>query len=286
MKKSLLLLLIFINVNVFGQKLNCNGFKMVSKIEIEKNDIKGILFQTKEYKFSYDKKKHLISVDCVVKEYMGKAQNCVSTKHIVLKQNKNELRRIDYMDNIIDKSCIYRYDLENSIIIRSGETYQPDLDGWNGDIRNKYSYNNGLLTEITKQWFGKFRNESEYEMLPERYHYIISYVNGNPYSKNKNYNREVYYDGLYDDTNVNLNAFVWDKPGHISITDEFIEICTEWIPFKSNNLLKFSGIGDNQNGIYNVIDYEYDELGNIEFVFMRNSVSDIVNRKIQITYLY
>jgi hypothetical protein len=282
MKKIILFITLFVSVAVFGQKINNNGLKVVSNIDIEKIDINGLIYQTKNYSFSYNKNSSLMMVDCVVKEYMGKSQKCVSVKHINIKRTKNNIIRNDYDD----KTCIYRYDFNDNIIIRSGETYRPDLYGWVTDIRNIYDYENGLLTEITRHWFGKYKNRLEYEKSSERYHYIIDYIDGNPYSKNNNYEREVYYDDLFDDTNVNLNALVWDKMGQIIINDNFIELCTEWMPFKSNNLLKYSGIGDNQNGDYNIMTYMYDNNENIEYVFVKSNKNDLINRRIHIKYLY
>lgn len=286
MKKFILFLSVFVSISVFSQKLNSNGFKMVSEIRVEKIDISDEVYETRIYTLLYDNKERLTLLDCLIKDF-SVFKNNPSIKHIIIKHTKDEIYRKDYSGS--DKNynaCKYRYDIEDGFILRSGKTYQADENGWITDIRDKYSYENGLLTGISRHWFGKYRNERNFEHSTERYIYSIEYVDGNPYSKNRNFERETYYDELYDDTNININSLVWDKLGQISVTDDYIELCTEWIPFKSNNLIKCSGIGDNMNGKYNLISYEFDENGNIGTILVKSSSNERIKRRIHLSYVY
>ena len=284
MKQFVLFLISFLTVAVYGQKVNSNGEKMVSKLVMDKITVKGKVYETRTYNFSYNSKNRLIAINCDVKAYSG--NRCAYTRRIIMENNGTSLKRKDYLDGKIDNTVTYRYKVDNWVITGSSRTHLPTEDNNIVDIRTVYKYQNGRLNEILLRWYVTNKDVINWSPLKERYHYNIDYKDGNPYSANREKQREYFYEDLVNDTNINLHALLWDKQGLITISNEDMEYFTEWIPFKSYNLLEKNRFGDRSYDIHTDIDYDFDEVGNLKNAYLKMMGSDVINEKITITYLY
>lgn len=277
------LLVLFCTVS-HAQKRNANGEKMVSKLVMDKITVKGKVYETRTYNLSYNSKNRLIAINCDVKAYSG--SRCVYTRRIIMENNGTSIKRKDYLDGKIDNRVTYKYKVDNWVITGSNRVHLPDADNDIVDIRTVYKYQNGRLNEILLRWYVTNKDVINWSPLKERYHYNIDYKDGNPYSANREKQREYFYEDLVNDTNINLHALLWDKTGQITIDNIDMEYFTEWVPFKSYNLLEKSCIGDEPYDSHTDIDYDFDEVGNLKNAYLKMAGSDVINRKITITYLY
>lgn len=277
MKKLVILLLSAVALQCFGQKLNCRGEKVVSNLEIEKTDKFGAVYEKRSIKFEYD-------LDFNLKSLSMRTENRTSVNSATIKLSNGVLKWIrtdDFKRN---------YRLDGRIITALNDLYLPDSEGRIADIRDNFTYKNGLLTEITRKWYGKYLGDDEFFPFTDTDHLFIEYIDGNPYSISKKLTdgtrREGYYANYVNDTNINIQALVWDKPGPIIVDMDYVELCTEWVPFKSKNLISHSGYGDAYNGEYCEISYDFSDDGNIMTLYGKSTKSDVVNCVIRFGYLY
>lgn len=299
MKKVLFFILCLLSVNLYSQRLNSDGLKMVSKLTVsgttnyeaefiyEKNHLKKLIFTYIEKNFNSDNN---VYKDILIKEY-----NTINQKSYLNGKPYNEY---EYKYQFNDDSRLVHFDVyqyapmekifkhtNDFIYINNTICEIQKYSSWIED--EKWCYDPGIDVDIIEYkeniWnlIWKYRNLSneqrkKYAPLYTEDEFIESKENLE--EMNYGYIRTFEYSNITNDVNISLNGLFEIKKMHMSNNGSSLTnilYFTEWVGVREAYLATKLSIG---RKVYDII-YKYDTKGNIIEVSYGNK------KKIRIEYV-
>ena len=299
MKKVLFFILCLLSVNLYSQRLNSDGLKMVSKLTVsgttnyevefiyEKNHLKKLIFTYIEKKFNSDNN---VYKDILIKEY-----NTINQKSYLNGKPYNEY---EYKYQFNDDSKLVHFDVyqyapmekifkhtNDFIYINDTICEIQKYSSWIED--EKWCYDPGIDVDLIEYkeniWnlIWKYRNLSneqreKYAPLYTEDEFIES--KDNLEEMNYGYIRTFEYSNIRNDVNISLNGLFEIKKMHMSNNGSSLTnilYFTEWVGIREAYLATKLSKG---RKVYDII-YKYDTKGNIIEVSYGNK------KKIRIEYV-
>ena len=283
MKKVLFFILCLLSVNLYSQRLNSDGLKMLSKLTVsgttnyevefiyEKNHLKKLIFTYIEKKFNSDNN---VYKDILIKEY-----NTINQKSYLNGKPYNEY---EYKYQFNDDSKLVHFDVyqyapmekifrcTNDFIYINDTIYEiQKYSSWIED--EKWCYDPGIDVDFIEYreniWnlIWKYRNLSteqrkKYAPLYTEDEFIES--KDNLEEMNYGYIRTFEYSNIRNDVNISLNGLFEIKNMHMSNNGSSLTnilYFTEWVGVREAYLATKLSIG---RKVYDIT-YKYDTKGNI-----------------------
>ena len=283
MKKVLFFILCLLSVNLYSQRLNSDGLKMLSKLTVsgttnyevefiyEKNHLKKLIFTYIEKKFNSDNN---VYKDILIKEY-----NTINQKSYLNGKPYNEY---EYKYQFNDDSKLVHFDVyqyapmekifrcTNDFIYINDTIYEiQKYSSWIED--EKWCYDPGIDVDFIEYreniWnlIWKYRNLSteqrkKYAPLYTEDEFIES--KDNLEEMNYGYIRTFEYSNIRNDVNISLNGLFEIKKMHMSNNGSSLTnilYFTEWVGVREAYLATKLSIG---RKVYDIT-YKYDTKGNI-----------------------
>lgn len=299
MKKVLFFILCLLSVNLYSQRLNSDGLKMVSKLTVsgttnyeveflyEKNHLKKLIFTYIEKNFNSDNN---VYKDILIKEY-----NTINQKSYLNGKPYNEY---EYKYQFNDDSKLVHFDVyqyapmekifrcTNDFIYINDTIYEiQKYFSWIED--EKWCYDPGIDVDFIEYreniWnlIWKYRNLSneqrkKYTPLYTEDEFIES--KDNLEEMNYGYIRTFEYSNIRNDVNISLNGLFEIKKMHMSNNGSSLTnilYFTEWVGIREAYLATKLSIG---RKVYDIT-YKYNTKGNIIEVSYGNK------KKIKIEYV-
>lgn len=283
MKKVLFFILCLLSVNLYSQRLNSDGLKMLSKLTVsgttnyevefiyEKNHLKKLIFTYIEKKINSDNN---VYKDILIKEY-----NTINQKSYLNGKPYNEY---EYKYQFNDDSKLVHFDVyqyapmekifkhTNDFIYINDTIYEiQKYSSWIED--EKWCYDPGIDVDFIEYreniWnlIWKYRNLSteqrkKYAPLYTEDEFIES--KDNLEEMNYGYIRTFEYSNIRNDVNISLNGLFEIKKMHMSNNGSSLTnilYFTEWVGVREAYLATKLSIG---RKVYDIT-YKYDTKGNI-----------------------
>ena len=283
MKKVLFFILCLLSVNLYSQRLNSDGLKMVSKLTVsgttnyeaefiyEKNHLKKLIFTYIEKNFNSDNN---VYKDILIKEY-----NTINQKSYLNGKPYNEY---EYKYQFNDDSKLVHFDVyqyapmekifkhtNDFIYINDTICEIQKYSSWIED--EKWCYDPGIDVDFIEYreniWnlIWKYRNLSneqreKYAPLYTEDEFIES--KDNLEEMNYGYIRTFEYSNIRNDVNISLNGLFEIKKMHMSNNGSSLTnilYFTEWVGIREAYLATKLSKG---RKVYDII-YKYDTNGNI-----------------------
>lgn len=299
MKKVMFFILCLLSVNLYSQRLNSDGLKMVNKLTVsgttnyevefiyEKNHLKKLIFTYIEKNFNSDNN---VYKDILIKEY-----NTINQKSYLNGKPYNEY---EYKYQFNDDSKLVHFDVyqyapmekifrcTNDFIYINDTIYEiQKYSSWIED--EKWCYDPGIDVDFIEYreniWnlIWKYRNLSneqreKYAPLYTEDEFIES--KDNLEEMNYGYIRTFEYSNIRNDVNISLNGLFEIKKMHMSNNGSSLTnilYFTEWVGVREAYLATKLSIG---RKVYDIT-YKYDTKGNIIDVIYGNK------KKIKIEYV-
>ena len=299
MKKVLFFILCLLSVNLYSQRLNSDGLKMVSKLSVsgttnyevefiyQKNHLKKLIFTYIEKNFNSDNN--------VYKYILIKEYNTINQKSYLNGKPYNEY---EYKYQFNDDSKLVHFDVyqyapmekifkcTNDFIYINDTIYEiQKYSSWIED--EKWCYDPGIDVDFIEYreniWnlIWKYRNLSneqreKYAPLYTEDEFIES--KDNLEEMNYGYIRTFEYSNIRNDVNISLNGLFEIKKMHMSNNGSSLTnilYFTEWVGIREAYLATKLSKG---RKVYDII-YKYDTKGNIIEVSYGNK------KKIKIEYV-
>lgn len=299
LKKVLFFILCLLSVNLYSQRLNSDGLKMVSKLTVsgttnyeaefiyEKNHLKKLIFTYIEKNFNSDNN---VYKDILIKEY-----NTINQKSYLNGKPYNEY---EYKYQFNDDSKLVHFDVYQYAPMEKIFKYTNDFIYINDTIceiqkysswieDEKWCYDPGIDVDLIEYkeniWnlIWKYRNLSneqreKYAPLYTEDEFIES--KDNLEEMNYGYIRTFEYSNIRNDVNISLNGLFEIKKMHMSNNGSSLTnilYFTEWVGVREAYLATKLSKG---RKVYDII-YKYDTKGNIIEVSYGNK------KKIRIEYV-
>ena len=299
MKKVMFFILCLLSVNLYSQRLNSDGLKMVNKLTVsgttnyevefiyEKNHLKKLIFTYIEKNFNSDNN---VYKDILIKEY-----NTINQKSYLNGKPYNEY---EYKYQFNDDSKLVHFDVyqyapmekifkhtNDFIYINDTICEIQKYSSWIED--EKWCYDPGIDVDLIEYreniWnlIWKYRNLSneqreKYAPLYTEDEFIES--KDNLEEMNYGYIRTFEYSNIRNDVNISLNGLFEIKKMHMSNNGSSLTnilYFTEWVGIREAYLATKLSKG---RKVYDII-YKYDTKGNIIEVSYGNK------KKIRIEYV-
>ena len=299
MKKVMFFILCLLSVNLYSQRLNSDGLKMVNKLTVsgttnyevefiyEKNHLKKLIFTYIEKNFNSDNN---VYKDILIKEY-----NTINQKSYLNGKPYNEY---EYKYQFNDDSKLVHFDVyqyapmekifkhtNDFIYINDTICEIQKYSSWIED--EKWCYDPGIDVDLIEYreniWnlIWKYRNLSneqreKYAPLYTEDEFIES--KDNLEEMNYGYIRTFEYSNIRNDVNISLNGLFEIKKMHMSNNGSSLTnilYFTEWVGIREAYLATKLSKG---RKVYDII-YKYDTKGNIIEVSYGNK------KKIKIEYV-
>ena len=283
MKKVLFFILCLLSVNLYSQRLNSDGLKMVNKLTVsgttnyevefiyEKNHLKKLIFTYIEKNFNSDNN---VYKDILIKEY-----NTINQKSYL---NGKPYNKYEYKYQFNDDSKLVHFDVyqyapmekifkhtNDFIYINDTICEIQKYSSWIED--GKWCYDPGIDVDLIEYkeniWnlIWKYRNLSneqrkKYAPLYTEDEFIES--KDNLEEMNYGYIRTFEYSNIINDVNISLNGLFEIEKMHMSNNGSSLTnilYFTEWIGIREAYLATKLSIG---RKVYNIT-YKYDTRGNI-----------------------
>ena len=299
MKKVLFFILCLLSVNLYSQRLNSDGLKMISKLTVsgttnyevefiyEKNHLKKLIFTYIEKKINSDNN---VYKDILIKEY-----NTINQKSYLNGKPYNEY---EYKYQFNDDSKLVHFDVYQYAPMEKIFKYTNDFIYINDTIceiqkyfswieDEKWCHDPGIDVDFIEYreniWnlIWKYRNLSneqrkKYAPLYTEDEFIES--KDNLEEMNYGYIRTFEYSNIRNDVNISLNGLFEIKKMHMSNNGSSLTnilYFTEWVGVREAYLATKLSIG---RKVYDIT-YKYDTKGNIIDVSYGNK------KKIKIEYV-
>lgn len=299
MKKVLFFILCLLSVNLYSQRLNSDGLKMISKLTVsgttnyevefiyEKNHLKKLIFTYIEKKINSDNN---VYKDILIKEY-----NTINQKSYLNGKPYNEY---EYKYQFNDDSKLVHFDVYQNAPMEKIFKHTNDFIYINDTIceiqkyfswieDEKWCHDPGIDVDFIEYreniWnlIWKYRNLSneqrkKYAPLYTEDEFIES--KDNLEEMNYGYIRTFEYSNIRNDVNISLNGLFEIKKMHMSNNGSSLTnilYFTEWVGVREAYLATKLSIG---RKVYDIT-YKYDTKGNIIDVSYGNK------KKIKIEYV-
>ncbi len=243
MRRLFLLLLIVINVQIFAQKLNTRGEKVVSSVCIDGYNVLGEVEEHVDIYFTYDDSMQLVKAVRVISTYGDEY------KDVLNKDINGDINRISYFNGKKSFDYQYVYKTNEKGLIQS-KTKKGDAAMFIFD----YVYDCDRLVQIShkiryksgREWVKGGRDDMSY--------ICFDYIDNNCYwdkmwsaldvnDIRRYYNTDMHYDNcsysdIVNDTNINPNLFMYmGICWYICLDMHEFELATEWCGLKSMNIV-------------------------------------------------
>ena len=273
MRKLFLFLLLTLSIQLFAQKKNSRGEKLVSTIEILNYDKKDRLFEKSTIRYVY-KKDWVRTVD---KHTVARYGGDIRTGETVSFDdgyifNSGSLERTKYSGG--DKTYDWAFVFYEYGLIKSERHYfgSSKIDGY---VKFNYLYDeNDRIQFMRYRWYAKYDGEIKMKPGEDKYEIKFIWENNNMFIDGF----DMSYSDIKNDTNIDFTTFFIIGDNRQLFDDKGFIYSTELYGEKSLNVLTVF----NNFSIESIIDNN----GNISEIQVINTSNNKLRKHILIHYLY